>query len=152
MKTNHRAIDRANSFSIPRRGFAGKILAIFLPAAFIVFGVLSERIALGEERHEAARATGGAGYEHAGAADHRVESPGVGTPGVKGVGAGARGAGVAPGVGVGSPGVGALPRGYYHAVPVGWAKAYYGGYWCACVNGVYYRPVYYQGVVVYVVV
>ena len=54
--------------------------------------------------------------------------------------------------GSGCPGAGALPHGYYATVPTGWTKVYYGGYWCACANGVYYRPVYYQGSVVYVVV
>jgi len=77
-------------------------------------------------------------------------APGVGVAPVAGVGA--KGAGVAPGVGVGAPGVGVLPHGYYAKVPIGWTKVYYGGYWCAYAGGVYYRPVYYQGTVVYVVV
>ena len=51
-----------------------------------------------------------------------------------------------------SPGAGALPPGYVANVPAGWTKAYHSGYWCALANGVYYRPVYYQGVIAYVVV
>jgi hypothetical protein len=93
----------------------------------------------------------GAGARGAGVTPGPGVTPGVGA-GAPGTGAGARGAGVAPGVGVGAPGAGALPKGYVHTVPVGWTKAYYGGYWCAYANGVYYRPVYYQGVIVYVLV
>jgi len=66
-----------------------------------------------------------------------------------GVGAGARGYGVAPGVGVGSPGAGVLPHGYIYTIPAGYTRVYYRGYWCAYVDGVYYVPAYYQGVIVY---
>ena len=114
--------------------------------------------AAGAERRESGRYGGAEYHPHGG----RVESPGIVTPGAgvtpgvgggaPGVGAGARGAGVAPGVGVGTRGVGALPHGYVYKVPAGWTKVYYGGYWCACVNGVHYRPIYYQGAIVYVVV
>ncbi len=137
----------------------------------LMLAVLGENSAPGAERRGGGR-YGGEGYHPA---EGRVESPGLGAPGAgagargagvtpgpgvtpgvgaggPGVGAGARGAGVAPGVGVGAPGAGALPHGYYTAVPTGWTKVYYGGYWCAFVNGVYYRPVYYQGCIVYVVV
>lgn len=68
-----------------------------------------------------------------------------------GAGFGARGVGVAPGAGIGSPGVGVLPRGYYAAVPAG-RTVVYRGYTCRYVNGVYYRPVMYQGYTVWVVV
>lgn len=87
----------------------------------------------------------------AGAAAARPAA-GAGAPGVgarPGVGAGAPGAGVAPGVGVGSPGAGVLPRGYVSTVPTGWSRVYYNGYYCAYAGGIYYRPIYYQGVVVY---
>jgi hypothetical protein len=80
---------------------------------------------------------------------------GAGAPGVgvtPGVGVGARGAGVAPGAGVGAPGAGVLPKGYVRVVPTGYTTVYYGGYWCAYVDGVYYRPVYYEGTIVYVMV
>ena len=97
---------------------------------------------------------GGARYGGAGYGENRVESPGVGAPGAgvtPGVGAGARGAGVAPGAGVGAPGRGVLPHGYVYTVPAGYTDVYYEGYWCAYVNGVYYRPVYYEGSIVYVI-
>jgi hypothetical protein len=139
--------------------------------AFSLLTPLGENSAAGAERRESGR-YGRAEYHPDGG---RVESPGIGAPGAgagargagvtprpgvtpgvgagaPGVGAGARGAGVAPGVGVGARGVGSLPHGYVYKVPADWTKAYYGGYWCACVNGVYYRPIYYQGVIVYVVV
>lgn len=114
---------------------------------------LAEVTGTGEERRGAY-----AGYPR------RVESPAVGAPGVSyaareeratpapaapAAAASARGAGVAPGVGVGAPGAGALPRGYVASVPANWTRAYYGGYWCAYANGIYYRPIYYQGTVVY---
>ena len=71
--------------------------------------------------------------------------------GQAGVGGGAAGQ---AGVGRGAAGVGVFPNGgyYYYTVPTGYTKVYYGGYWCAYVNGVYYRPLYYQGAIIYVVV
>ena len=139
--------------------------------AVLLLGVMSEKSALGAERRRAARVESpgvgapgvgatarpgvgapGAGVT-AGAAGVGAGAPGAGvTAGAPGVGAGARGAGVAPGVGVGSPGAGVLPKGYLATIPAGWKTFYYGGYYCAYVSGVYYRPVYYQGVIVYVVV
>lgn len=77
--------------------------------------------------------------------------------GVGGVGAGAarvatpRGVGRV-GVGVGAPGRGALPRGYYHAVPGRYRTVRYAGYMCRYANGVYYRAMTYQGQTVWVVV
>jgi hypothetical protein len=68
------------------------------------------------------------------------------------VGAGAHGEGVAPGIGVGAPGVGALPYGYHAAVPAAYATVVYAGYSCRYVGGVYYRAVTYQGQTVWVVV
>jgi hypothetical protein len=56
------------------------------------------------------------------------------------------------GVGVGAPGVGALPGGYYHAVPAGYATVAYRGYTCRYVAGVYYRAATYQGQTVWVIV
>ncbi|MGL4398450.1 MAG: hypothetical protein ACRCXD_01155 [Luteolibacter sp.] len=80
--------------------------------------------------------------------------------GVGGVGAGAvrvaTPAGVGrvgvAGVGVGAPGVGALPYGYYRAVPAGYATVAYRGYTCRYVSGVYYRAATYQGQTVWIVV
>lgn len=46
----------------------------------------------------------------------------------------------------------ALPRGYISTVPVGASTFVYGGYNCYFVGGLYYRPVFYQGTTVYVVV
>ena len=60
--------------------------------------------------------------------------------------------GVAPGVGVGAPGVGALPYGYHAAVPAGYATVAYRGYTCRYAAGVYYRAATYQGQTVWVVV
>ena len=45
-----------------------------------------------------------------------------------------------------------LPRGYFASVPVGARPIVYGGYNCYYVGGIYYRPVFYQGATVYVVV
>jgi hypothetical protein len=130
--------------------------------SFVCAGAVLLLAAIGENSASGADRTRGGGA-------NRVESPGIGAPGagagargagvtpgvgagVPGAGAGARGAGVAPGVGVGSPGAGVLPRGYYATIPAGWTKVYYGGCWCACVNQLYYEPVYYQGTIVYVIV
>lgn len=46
----------------------------------------------------------------------------------------------------------ALPAGYYYNVPYGYSTVYYRGYNCYYASGVYYRPVFYQGTTVYVVV
>ena len=53
------------------------------------------------------------------------------------------------GVRVGAVGVG---RGFIHTIPPGYRMAYYGGYNCYYVSGVYYRAEFYQGSTVYVVV
>ena len=45
-----------------------------------------------------------------------------------------------------------LPRGYIAAVPVGARPIVYGGFNCYSAGGMYYRPVFYQGATVYVVV
>lgn len=45
-----------------------------------------------------------------------------------------------------------LPAGYIRTVPVGYTTVVYGGYSCRYVGGVYYRPVFYGGSTVYVVV
>ena len=109
----------------------------------------------------------GAGWRGAGAGGQA--GVGGGAAGQAGVGGGAAGAGRAgvggqagvgggaagqAGVGRGAAGVGVFPNGtyYYYTVPTGYTKVYYGGYWCAYVNGVYYRPLYYQGAIIYVVV
>ena len=86
------------------------------------------------------------GSPSAGAGSH-----GAGAGGQAGVGGGAAGQ---AGVGGGAAGAGVFPNGtyYYYTVPAGYTKVYYGGYQCAYVNGVYYRPVYYQGIIIYVVV
>ena len=44
------------------------------------------------------------------------------------------------------------PAGYIRTVPVGYSTVVYGGYTCSYVGGVYYRPVFYGGETVYVVV
>lgn len=42
---------------------------------------------------------------------------------------------------------------YYHStIPAGYVNVYHGGYQCHYVNGVYYRPTYYNGAMVYIVV
>jgi len=42
---------------------------------------------------------------------------------------------------------------YYHSsIPSGYVNVYHGGYQCHYVGGVYYRPLYYNGALVYVVV
>jgi len=62
------------------------------------------------------------------------------------------------GVGYGGGGVAAvavrpaLPRGYVATIPVGYRPVVYGGYNCYYVGGVYYRPEFYQGDTVYVIV
>ena len=57
------------------------------------------------------------------------------------------------GVHVGAVGVRpVLPGGFIHAIPPGYRMAYYGGYNCYLVGGVYYRATFYQGSTVYVVV
>ncbi len=82
----------------------------------------------------------GVGVGGVGAGAARVATPaGVGRVGVAGVG-------------VGAPGAGALPHGYYHAVPAGYATVAYRGYTCRYVAGVYYRAATYQGQTVWVVV
>jgi hypothetical protein len=45
-----------------------------------------------------------------------------------------------------------LPAGYIRAVPAGSQTVFYGGYNCSYIGGVYYRPVFYGGATVYVVV
>ena len=45
-----------------------------------------------------------------------------------------------------------LPAGYFATVPVGYRSVYYGGYNCYYAGGVYYRPAFYQGDTVYIVV
>lgn len=44
------------------------------------------------------------------------------------------------------------PYGYVRVVPAGYTTVYYGGYNCYYVGGVYYRPEFYAGSTVYVVV
>jgi hypothetical protein len=44
------------------------------------------------------------------------------------------------------------PYGYVSVVPTGYTTVYYGGYNCYYVGGVYYRPEFYGGSTVYVVV
>ena len=46
----------------------------------------------------------------------------------------------------------ALPRGYVAVIPGGYRPMFYGGYNCYYVGGVYYRPEFYQGSTVYVIV
>lgn len=50
------------------------------------------------------------------------------------------------------PVVAPLPAGYYATIPGGYTTVVYGGYTCRYVGGVYYRPVFYGGNTVYVVV
>ena len=107
------------------------VLFVLCAGAVLLIGVTSVL---------AARGGGYGGYGGA-----RVEAPGVGVPG-----AGARGVGVAPGVGVGSPGYGALPNGYVRTVPAGYTTVVYNGSTCYYANGVNYCPVFYQGTTVYV--
>jgi len=54
------------------------------------------------------------------------------------------------GVRVGAVGVGA--GGFIRTIPPGYRMAWYGGYNCYYAGGVYYRPEFYQGSTVYVVV
>ncbi len=78
------------------------------------------------------------------------------------VAAGGRGRGFAvAGRGYGCAGVGrygavgfrgGLPAGYYGAIPGAYRAVVYGGYNCYYSGGVYYRPAFYQGNTVYVVV
>jgi len=78
------------------------------------------------------------------------------------VAAGGRGRGFAvAGRGYGCAGVGrygavgfrgGLPMGYYGAIPGAYRAVAYGGYNCYYSGGVYYRPAFYQGSTVYVVV
>jgi hypothetical protein len=100
-------------------------------------------------RRVEAPAVGAPGASYAARDEHAASAAAAPAAAASVAAAGARGAGVAPGVGVGSPGAGVLPRGYVSTVPTGWTKAYYGGYWCAYANGLYYRPIYYQGTVIY---
>jgi hypothetical protein len=44
------------------------------------------------------------------------------------------------------------PYGYVSVMPAGYTSVYYGGYNCFFVGGVYYRPEFYGGATVYVVV
>lgn len=44
------------------------------------------------------------------------------------------------------------PGGYIHTLPVGYRPVVYGGYNCYYAGGVYYRPEFYQGSTVYIVV
>ena len=42
---------------------------------------------------------------------------------------------------------------YYHSsIPSGYVNVYHGGYQCHYVGGIYYRPTYYNGALVYIVV
>jgi hypothetical protein len=47
---------------------------------------------------------------------------------------------------------GGLPAGYYGAIPGAYRPVLYGGYNCYYAGGVYYRPAFYQGNTVYIVV
>jgi hypothetical protein len=47
---------------------------------------------------------------------------------------------------------GGLPAGYYGAIPGAYRPVVYGGYNCYYAGGVYYRPAFYQGSTVYIVV
>ncbi len=47
---------------------------------------------------------------------------------------------------------GGLPAGYYGAIPGAYRAVVYGGYNCYYAGGVYYRPAFYQGNTVYIVV
>jgi hypothetical protein len=49
-------------------------------------------------------------------------------------------------------GVARLPAGYYGAIPGAYRAVYYGGYNCYYAGGAYYRPAFYQGNTVYIVV
>ena len=74
--------------------------------------------------------------------------------GAGGVGATGSGPGTSAGAGgtsagAGAPGAGATPNNYRSTVPAGTANTYYRGYSCYYVDGAYYRPVYYEGAVVY---
>jgi hypothetical protein len=181
MKTNPSITNLSCSGNHRRLLYGNAACAALCAGAVLFLGVVSEQPAFGAARRgggggggervqspgigapgagAGARGEGiapgaGAGAPGAGAPGVGVRpGAGAGAPGVgvtPGVGVGARGAGVAPGVGVGAPGVGALPHGYIYTVPVGWTWVQYEGCWCACVNGVYYRPMYYQGGTVYLV-
>jgi len=47
---------------------------------------------------------------------------------------------------------GGLPAGYYGTIPGAYRAVVYGGYNCYYSGGVYYRPAFYQGNTVYIVV
>jgi hypothetical protein len=47
---------------------------------------------------------------------------------------------------------GGLPAGYYGGIPGAYRSVCYGGYNCYYAGGVYYRPAFYQGNTVYIVV
>jgi hypothetical protein len=89
-----------------------------------------------------------------------VAHAGVSTRGVNPGDRGTRefGAGVttqsitAPAVATAAPGVGGLPHGYYTTIPSTAVQVMHRGSMCYAVAGVYYRPEYYLGSLVYVVV
>ena len=80
---------------------------------------------------------------------------GGGGRGFVAAGGGYRGGFAYRGYGYGGVRVGAVgvrPGGYIRHIPPGYRMAWYGGYNCYYTGGVYYRPTFYQGSTVYVVV
>jgi hypothetical protein len=76
----------------------------------------------------------------------------AGSPGVSAPSVATRGVETAPGVPTSAPGVEALPRGYYTTIPSTAVQTMHRGETCYFAAGVYYRPEYYLGSLVYVVV
>jgi hypothetical protein len=80
---------------------------------------------------------------------------GGGGRGFVAAGGGYRGGFAYRGYGYGGVRVGAVgvrPGGFIRAIPPGYRMMWYGGYNCYYVGGVYYRPEFYQGSTVYIVV
>ena len=74
-------------------------------------------------------------------------APGVAVPGVQ-----TKMNTAAPGVATRAAAVDSLPKGYYTAIPSTDDQRMYKGIMCYYVNGIYYRPEYYMGSLVYVIV
>jgi hypothetical protein len=79
-------------------------------------------------------------------------SPVSGTPGVSARSVATQGIDGTPGAATKAPGVAALPRGYYTTIPATAVQTIHHGETCYYAAGVYYRPEYYLGSLVYVAI
>jgi hypothetical protein len=119
-----------------------------IPILLISLSLLLIANEAGARGFVAYRGGGGRGFVAAGGGGRGFVAAGRGYGGgyaVRGYGYG--------GVRYGAVGyAGGIHAGYLRTIPAGYRRIWYGGYNCYYAGGVYYRPEFYQGSTVYVVV